>query len=189
MPQPNDCELTNQVNSNLQRTISYLTTMVNSFLQMNYTIITAHVRKDGGRYCFQFVSSHRGPHPRSRWGVPHPRSRGYPIPGPGGGVPIPGPGGGYPILLMGGKPPPPQSRLDGVLPSPGLDGLPPPPIQDWMGTPSGDQHSEHLLYGGRCASCIHAGGHSCVFSLFVCPQGGTPSPVHGPVTVLSGGTP
>ena len=25
-----------------------------------------------------------------------------------------------------------------------------------------EQHSEHLLRGGRCASCVHAGGLSCV---------------------------
>ena len=25
-----------------------------------------------------------------------------------------------------------------------------------------EQHSEHLLRGGQCASCVHAGGLSCL---------------------------
>ena len=44
-----------------------------------------------------------------------------------------------------------------VPPCPGLDGVtPPPPCQEK------DQHSEHLLHGGRCASCVNAGGLSCL---------------------------
>ena len=31
----------------------------------------------------------------------------------------------------------------------------PPPHQET------DQHSEHSLHGGRCPSCVHAGGLSC----------------------------
>ena len=45
--------------------------------------------KDGGRYCFQFVSSHFRGVPQSGLGrgVPHLRSGGYPISGLGRGVP------------------------------------------------------------------------------------------------------
>ena len=75
------------------------------------------------------------PHSRSKWVVPHPV---------GGGYPIPGPGRGYPI-----------SGLDGVPPNcPGLDGDPPSIRRQ--------QHSEHLLRSRQYASCIHAGGLSCV---------------------------
>ena len=116
------------------------------------------------------------PHLRSRWGgVPHPRSvwggvtpsqvwlrgtparsRGYPRypPGPGMGYP-PGPGMGYPPDLGWGTP----QTLDGVPPRHGM-GYPP---RSEMGypPPRTDQHSEHLLRGGRYASCVHAGGLSC----------------------------
>ena len=77
------------------------------------------------------------PHPRSgqRGEVPHSRSR---------------QGGGYPIQQTGG------------VPHPGLSGVPPP----WDEVPplpnqKTEQHSEHLLRGGRYASCVHAGGLSC----------------------------
>ena len=80
------------------------------------------------------------PHPRSGWGVPHPRSGqgvpcprsrwgGYPVSGLDRGYPIPGPNGRYPHPRSGwgtSVPPPPQSRLDGVIPHPGLDGVTPP---------------------------------------------------------------
>ena len=80
-------------------------------------------------------------------GVPHPTDGGYPLPRSGLGVLHPAdrgypfPGGGYPtwegVPLAGG---PPTSR-----------GYPPP-----------DQHSVYLLRGRRCASCVHAGGLSCL---------------------------
>ena len=65
---------------------------------------------------------------------------------------------GYPISGLDG------GEVPGVHPQPGLDfrgypisgldvGLPP--------THETEQHSEHLLRGGRCASCVHAGGLSC----------------------------
>ena len=38
-------------------------------------------------------------------------------------------------------------------------GYPPPPETD--------QHSEHLLRAGRYASCVHAGGLSCYYFIFV----------------------
>ena len=51
----------------------------------------------------------------------------------------------------------------------GLDqgGVPNPMSRTGWGTASPaphqetDQHSEHLLHGGRCVSCVHAGGLSC----------------------------
>ena len=117
----------------------------------------------------------------------------YPIPGLDGGYAIPGLDQGYPILLTGGDTPlqdhdggnpvvpfaiqdwmghpPPHPGLDGVPPpNPRLDGVPlPPPFQDWMGyPPSPSQQSEHLLRGGRRASCVHAGGLSCFCIFLVC---------------------
>ena len=44
----------------------------------------------------------------------------------------------------------PLSKTGWCTPCSGLDGVPPP-----------RQQSEHLLRGGRCASCVHAGGLSC----------------------------
>ena len=71
--------------------------------------------------------------PHLRGGVLHPRSGwGYL---------------GYPSLTRSGW---------GTTPRPGT-GYPPRP---GMGYPSRG-HSEHLLRGGRYASCVHAGGLSC----------------------------
>ena len=65
----------------------------------------------------------------------------------------------------------PWPGLDGVSPSqdwmglpppqPGLDGVTPPPLC-W----ETEQHSEHLLRGGRYASCVHAGRLSCLKSVW-----------------------
>ena len=87
------------------------------------------------------------PHLRSGWGgtlsqvrgVPHLRS-GYPIPGLGGGVP------GVPPI---------QVWMVGGTPSQVWVGVPEPPHET-------EQHSEHLVRGGGCASCVHAGGLSCL---------------------------
>ena len=71
--------------------------------------------KDGGRFCFQFVSSHLD------WGgggIPSQVWMGE------GGIPSQVQRGGYPSQIRWGR---------GVSPNPGLDGVPPPPIQDWMG--------------------------------------------------------
>ena len=110
-------------------------------------------------------------------GVPHPRSGrgGYPIPGlGGGGVLHPRSGQGTPPDLGWGTPPGPGMRTrDGVPPRPGMGyppgpgmGYPPRPGMGYlpgpgMGTPPDLGHSEHLLFGGRYASCVHAGGLSC----------------------------
>ena len=107
-------------------------------------------------------------------GIPsHVWGRGYPISGLGRGYPISGLGvphlqgvphlWGYPMSggvphvwglphVWGGT-----SCLGGYPLSGGGGGTPslaPPPHCT-------EQHSEHLLCGGRCASCVHAGGLSC----------------------------
>ena len=50
-------------------------------------------------------------------------------------------------------------------PTPVMDGGTPPPSGHWIGYPPPyqkiEQPSEHLLCGGRYASCVHAGGLSC----------------------------
>ena len=125
--------------------------------------------KHGGRYCFQFVSSHLGGGiPQSGLGgypIPGLARRGYPIPGlDGGGVHHPrsawaGGGGTWGIPLdqvRMGYPPPPGPGM-GYPPDLGWGN--PPPDLGW-GSP---RHSEHLLRGGRCASCVHAGGLSCCY--------------------------
>ena len=117
-------------------------------------------------------------------GYPIPSLGGYPISGLGwggtpsqvwmvGGIPHLRFGWGYPILGLdgGGYLGYPRPGLDGGgTPSQvwmvGVPGI--PPNQVWMvggtwGTPpthETEQHSEHLLHGGRCASCVHAGGLS-----------------------------
>ena len=60
----------------------------------------------------------------------------------------PGPGMGYPLDLEKGTPP----DLGWGTPRPEM-GYPP-------------QHSEHLIRGGRYASCVHAGGLSCLWKIF-----------------------
>ena len=95
-------------------------------------------------------------------GVPHPRSGWwYPIPGlDGGGVPHPRSGwwGGTPsqVWMVGGYPPA-RSEWWGVPPTMTGWGTPPPPPH---------QHSKHLLFGGRYASCVHAGGLPCWISIY-----------------------
>ena len=99
------------------------------------------------------------------------------LPGPAGGggtllggvpywgVPCLGgyPAGGYPARV------PPQPGQDGRVPCqvggtqvgypPGR--VPPWPGQDWGGTQLGQQ--EYSLHGRRYASCVHAGGLSCMW--------------------------
>ena len=114
-------------------------------------VITARIRRMGEGTVFSlFVSSHLD------WGGGVSQQgldggKGVPQPGldGGGGVPQPGfDGGWYPsqAWMVGGT---------CGTPWPGLDGVPPPH----------HKHSEHLLRGGRYASCVHAGGLSCFIRL------------------------
>ena len=117
-----------------------------------------------------------GEPPRTWDGVP---------PGPEMGYP-PAPEMGYLLDLRWGTPqtwdgvPPPDLRWgtpltwDRVtLPTRPEMGYPLPEMgypPTW-GTPHyTEQHSVHLLHGGRCASCIHTGGLSC-FMTFLCRLG------------------
>ena len=150
-----------------------------------------------GRYPISRIgySPRPGMGPKTGWGTPHPRQDGVPPPsrpGTGGylGYPPSRPGmggtpcprldgvtppvqtwdGGYPSSIQtwdGGYPGvPPHPRLDGVPPCPRLDEVPPLSKTRW-GTPPFLQQSEHLLRGGLCASCVHAGGLSCYY---ICTQ-------------------
>ena len=114
------------------------------------------------------------------------------LPGPAGGVPARGgypargyPVGGYPVggtlpggTLPGGtqvRYPPPGPGQDGGYPSWGVPrsgvtppaGYPPWPGQDGGGGTQLGQHREYLLHGARYASCVHAGGLSCLSSHLV----------------------
>ena len=108
------------------------------------------------------------PSPPQTWdGDPPGHGMGYP-PGPEMGYSLRH-GTGYPPDIGWGTPQtldgvPPQT-WDGVPPGPGT-GYPPGPGMGYpprhgTGYPPTDQHSEHLLHGGRYASCVHAGGLSC----------------------------
>ena len=83
---------------------------------------------------------------------------------PGGwGVPCQVQPGGYP-----GRVPPGQVRMGGysgrVCP-PGR--VPPPARSGWGGTQLGQQ-KEYSLHGRRYASCVHAGGLSCLLNNIIC---------------------
>ena len=90
-------------------------------------------------------------------------SRGGTLPGPAGGGTLPGPAGGgvpWPGGYPGGVPWPGGYPDWGGVPWPG--GYP-----GRGGTLAGGgtqlaQHREYLLHGGRYASCVHAGGLSCL---------------------------
>ena len=90
-----------------------------------------------------------GGYPRQ---VPIPDGGGYPHP-------VPMKGGGYPILLVGRGTPIPDLGW----------GVPPIQVRSQVRTGGGgwhpqlEQHSMYLLHGGRYASCIHAGGLSCLY--------------------------
>ena len=90
---------------------------------------------DGGGY--PIPGPGRGvPHPRSRWGVPHPDDREIPPIQDWMGTSLSRPGMGYPLSRTGWSNPASHQETE--------------------------QHSEHLLCGGRYASCIHAGDLSCL---------------------------
>ena len=146
----------------------------------NFIIITARVRsmREGNIYTLECLSVYHwfgGGYP-----IPGPVREGgrYPIPGLDGGYPFQGPGGGYPIPGLDGGTPPLHPDLGWVTPHPDLgwgtppvqtlDRVHPPQSRTEWGTPPSpgqktEQHSEHLLRGGRYASCVHAGGLSCLY--------------------------
>ena len=101
-----------------------------------------------------------GTPPDMGWGPPQTSDRvpprhgmGYPL--TWDGVP-PRTGMGYPPRHGTGYP-----QIWDRYPPRTWDRVPPPPGPE-MGYPQTDQHSEHLLHGGRYASCVHAGGLSCI---------------------------
>ena len=118
-------------------------------------------------------------------GVPHPSRRGGApsfLTG-GGGTPIlPNKGDTPSLVRMGVNRLRSGQGYPGATPAPklglGLDGVPPPApsgidgvphYQDWILHPTHqetEQHSEHSLCGGRCASYVHAGGRSCCHITF-----------------------
>ena len=117
--------------------------------------ITARVRStmEGNVLTRVCLSVHRGV-PISHNALQH-----YPeCHGAAEGVPCQVQLGGYPArgTLPGGVPCWGVPCLGGYLIM-----VPPQPGQDWGGTQLG-QHREYLLHGGRYASCVHAGGLSCL---------------------------
>ena len=140
-------------------------------------IITDRIRRLGEGNVFSLFTPGGTP-TRSR------RGRWVPQPGPDwGGVPWPGPDGGVPQVRY----PPDRSGWGGV-PRPGPDrGYPkvgtPLPGQDGggypnIGTPQGryppppeiGPHMEYLIRCGQYASCVHAGGLSCLLNGFLFPR-------------------
>ena len=139
--------------------------------------ITARIRRMTGGYIFSLstlwggypiqpwtgvypIQPWMGGYPNQPWmgGVPDPAldrgypnlgQRGYPIPCLGG---YPNLGWGVPHPMSGGVP----HLRGGGYPIPCPRGVP------WVPP---HQNSKHLLQlcGGRCASCVHAGGLSCSF--------------------------
>ena len=114
----------------------------------------------------QVLMGEGGPIPRSGWG--------YPIPGLDGGTPFQVWTGGTPFWGQEGVPDPrsgwgvPHSQVKMGVPHPrSKQGVPKGtlPAQDWMGYPphiqGTEQHSKHLLHGGRYAFYVHPGGLSC----------------------------
>ena len=91
------------------------------------------------------------------------REAGFPILGPGGGVPHPrSRQGGIPSQVQAGEGVPhPKSRWGRGTPA----GVPP-----WQGTPPPAEvpppPPRYFLRRGRYASCVHAGGLSCLFVTF-----------------------
>ena len=100
------------------------------------------------------------PHSMSGQGIPNPADRGTPIPSQVRSM-------GTPSCWQGV---PPSQVRTGEYPSPTWPGMgvpPPNPGQDRRGYPQPEQHSVHLLRGGRCASCVHTRGLSCFVMHFL----------------------
>ena len=88
---------------------------------------------------------------------------GYPhLPTGGGGSHSALWGEGIPSSLMEGTPIQPNGGVP-HSPRPGLDGVPPPPpARTGWGYPPEGTVDEYLIRGGQYASCVHAGGLSCL---------------------------
>ena len=163
------------------------------YLFSHFLFITARVRSTTGRYCFhRCLSVHRGGEGwvrrGGRGGSAGGRgwvSRGGGVGQQGGGVGQPG-GGGVGQVQLGGEGWVRSSRGGGV-------GQVQPGGEGWVRSSRGEgwvrssrgggvgqvqpgggrggsakiaQHRKYLLHGGRYASCVHAGGLSCIFSFF-----------------------
>ena len=125
---------------------------------------TARIRRMGEGNVFSLFTSGGGGVPVSHNALQHfpechgaARGGGGKMPGPAGGGTLPGPaGGGVPwpggVPCLGGT-------LPGGVPCPGGYPVGGYPVRG--GTQLG-QHREYLLHGGRYASCVHAGGLSCL---------------------------
>ena len=138
-------------------------------------VITARIRRmtEGNFFTLSTIAGGGG------GGYHHLVDGGYPFPGPGGeGTPFPGPGGHYlPKWRVGVL----SSQVGGTT------------FPRWGGgVPLLEQHSMYLLCGRQYASCVHAGGLSCVFTgVCLLPESGPRSllgnPVSGPMSLLGEG--
>ena len=103
------------------------------------------------------IGIHRGTTQQSQFGVPNTRR---------------GQNRGTPSQDSTGVLPPGQDRT-GNPTRPGQDGVPLPPPRPGLGYSSPDrdwstQQSKYLLHGQRYASCVHAGGLSCLHGVLKC---------------------
>ena len=151
-------------------------------------LITARVRSTTGRLCFDtclsiHLSVHRGggsgPAGGEGWvstcwvGGSGPPAGGGSGPARGGSGPAAGggsgpaagggqvqlPGGGGQVQLRGGGGGVRSSCWGGGVRSSWQGGV---RSSRWGGSAKIEQHREYLLHGGRYASCVHAGGLSCL---------------------------
>ena len=83
-----------------------------------------------------------------------------------GGVPCQVQPGGVPCQVQLGGGYPARSSRGGTLPGP-AGGVPWPGGYPAGGGTQLEQHREYLLHGGRYASCVHAGGLSCTWLIWV----------------------
>ena len=144
--------------------ISFCVNFSTKELCLTRVFITARIRRMTGGYIFSLstlggvpdpaLDGGRGTQPSLGWGGTQ-SSLGW------GGYPIQPWMGGYPNLGWGV--PHPMSRGGGGYPNLGR-GVPHPMSGGVTpGTTPPHRNSKHLLRlrGGRCASCVHAGGLSC----------------------------
>ena len=152
---------------------------------IGFLFFTARVRstREGNIYTWECLSVHNcggGGYPVLGLGEGGTPSQvwwqgGYPIPGLVGGYPLPPDlRWGTPLDLGWGTP----KTWDGVPPQDLEWGTPQtwdlvPPLDLGLGTPprpGTGYPPEHLIRGGRYASCVHAGGLSCCIVKTICMQ-------------------